>query len=130
MSSGDFYDTVAQVFPLLLLALLWDSAFLERLRAQQRVRGASGPGGVRFWTKPRVRVYMLFVAFVVTASIAVVVFVLAGVIPDTFTLRVVLSCALLVLLGTLLTRVYYDVIAATASRQPPADGQGGDEPNG
>jgi hypothetical protein len=113
--ASDFYTTMAQVLPLLLLALIWDSSFLDRLHGQRRPSRRVDPCGVLFWTKPRVRVYTLFVAVVVLGSMAVAVCEIAGFIPDSFTLRVVLSCGLALVLGTLLTRIWYDVIAATVT---------------
>jgi hypothetical protein len=118
--ASDYYTTIAQVLPLLLLALIWDSSFLDRLRGQRRPSRRVDPSGVLFWTKPRVRVWTLFIALVVLASTAVALFELAGFIPDSFTLRVVLACLLGLVLATLLTRIWYDVIAATVSSPDPA----------
>ena len=105
---------MAQVLPLLLLALIWDSAYLDRLRGQSRRKRSEDPAGVRFWTKPRVRAYTLFVAAVVVAGTAVTVFELGGMIPDSIGLRIALTFALVVVLGTLMARIYFDVMAATA----------------
>lgn len=53
----DFYATVAQVLPVLLLAFLWDSGFLHRLRDQR------GPTRTAYCSGPsRVCVYSLVVA--------------------------------------------------------------------
>jgi hypothetical protein len=109
----DFYDTMAQVLPVLLLALIWDSAYLDRLRNQRRVLRRLDPNGVRFWTHSRVRVYILTLAVVVIVSIALTIMVLADLIPDSAALRIILCCGLFLVLATLLTRIYYDVIAAT-----------------
>lgn len=123
---GTFYSTLAQVLPLILLAFIWDSGFLARLRGQPRRPRREDPAGVLFWTKPRVRIYTLTVAAVVIASTGVTLFELGGLIPDSRALRVVLSAGLVFALGTLLTRITYDVLAATAptepgEREPPAD---------
>jgi hypothetical protein len=118
--ASDYYTTMAQILPLLLLALIWDSSFLDRLRGQPRRPRRVDPSGVLFWTKPRVRAYTLFVAVVVLGSTAVSIFELAGFIPDSFTLRVVLACLLGLVLATIMTRIWYDVIAATASPGEPA----------
>jgi hypothetical protein len=125
---GGFYATLAQVLPLLLLALIWDSGFLKRLRQQRRVlrRRASkkdDPDGVRFWVKPRVRWYMLLVAVVVMASTAVPIMVLAGQIPDSHALRVVLSGGLVLVLLTLFTRITVDVLWATTDDPAKPDAQ-------
>ena len=113
---NDFYTTMAQVLPLLLLALIWDSAYLERLRGQRRRKRREDPSGVRFWTKPRVRAYTLFVAAVVVVGTASALLVLGGMIPDTPGLRIALASALMIVLGTVLTRICYDVISATHPR--------------
>ncbi len=112
--ADNFYATMAQVLPLLLLALVWDSGYLTRLRRQRR---RAGPGGVRFWTKPMVRVYTLAVTGIVVVSTAVTMFVLAGVIPDSYALRVTLSAGLVLVLGTLFTRITVDVLWATRSEE-------------
>ena len=113
--ASDFYTTMAQVFPILLLALIWDSSFLDRLRGQRRRLRRVDPSGVLFWTKPRVRVYTLFVGTVVIAFTGVCVLELAGFIPNSFALRVVMCCGLALVLGTVLTRIWFDVIAATST---------------
>ena len=77
-------------------------------------RGGFDSAGVWFWTKPRVRVYMLVVTGVVVGSTGVTVLVLAGLIPDSRALRIVLSGGLVLVLATLLTRISVDVIRATA----------------
>lgn len=116
--SGSFYPTMAQVFPLLVLTFVWNSGFLDRLRGQQRLPRGVDPAGVRFWTKPRVRWYTLVVTGVALVATGVTVFVLAGVIPDSYALRITLSCGLVLVLGTLLTRISFDVLWAT--HVPPA----------
>jgi hypothetical protein len=114
---GDFYTTLAQVQPLLLLALIWDSSYLDRVRGQRRPKRSEDPSGVRFWTKPRVRVYILFVTSVVVVSTGITVLVLGGMIPDSLALRVILTCSLALPLAALLYRIWNDVIEATASQQ-------------
>jgi hypothetical protein len=112
--AGNFYATLAQVFPLLLLTLVWESGFLARLRGQRRLSKWANPAGdVWFWTKPNVRWYTLLVTGVAIAATGVTVFVLAGVIPDSYALRLGLSCSLVVVLFTLLTRIAIDVLWAT-----------------
>jgi hypothetical protein len=113
--TGNFYATLAQVLPLLLLALIWDSEYLIRLRGQRRPLRRSDPAGVWFWTKPRVRAYTLTVAAVVIASTAVVVLVLAGLVPDSRPLRIALSTGVILVLATLLTHISIDIIQATAA---------------
>ena len=119
--SDNFYSTLAQVLPLLLLAFIWDSGFLARLRGQRRLPRRVHPEGVWFWTKPRVRVYTLVVTGVVIVSTAVTVLVLAGLIPDSHALRIALSAGLVLVLITLLTRITLDVLWATTIVPESAD---------
>lgn len=109
----DFYSTMAQVLPVLLLALVWEANYLQRLRAQPRLARRVDPDGVWFWTKPRVRVYLLAVTGVLVAGIAVSLLVLAGTLGDTVWLRGVLVGALLLALVTLLVRIASDTVGAT-----------------
>jgi hypothetical protein len=117
--TSNFYATLAQVLPLLLLALIWDSDYLVRLRGQRRQPRRSDPAGVWFWTKPRVRVYTLGVAGIVIASISVVILVLAGLVPDSRALRIILTAGVLLVLATLLTHISVDVVQSTSTRERP-----------
>lgn len=112
----DFYATMAQVLPVLLLALMWDSNYLQRVRGQSRRLRRDDPGGVWFWTKPRVRLYLLLVAGVLVTAVGVSLLVLAGALEDTAWLRGVLVGALVLALVTLMVRIGSDVIRAT--REP------------
>jgi hypothetical protein len=118
--ANNFYPTLAQVLPVLLLALVWDSAYLIRLRRQQRPLRRGNPAGVWFWTKPRVRLYTLIVTGETVTSIAITMLVLAGLIPDSVALRATLSVGLILLLATLATRIAVDVILATSATPPAA----------
>lgn len=125
---SEFYATLAHVLPILLLALMWDSEYLVRLRRQRRLPRRMDPAGVRFWTKPRVRIYILIVTGETVASTAVCILVLAGLIPNSLALRVVLSVGLVLLLMTLLTRIAVDVVAATRASQPQSSEPQSSEP--
>ena len=72
-----------------------------------------GSGGGFFWTKPRVRIYTLFVTAVLLAGIAVSLLVLAGALADAAWLRGVLVTGLLLALVTLLVRIGSDIVGAT-----------------
>jgi hypothetical protein len=110
----DFYATLAQVLPVLLLALVWDSDYLRRLRKQSRVLRSEDPvAGVLFWTKPRVRVYSLVVTGLLVAGIGVSLLVLADVLGDGAWLRFGLVGVLLLSLVTLFVRISADVVTAT-----------------
>jgi hypothetical protein len=124
----DFYATLAQVMPVLLLALMWESGFLQRLGTQSRLLRKVDPAGVRWWTKPRVRVYALTINTVMIAATGASLTVLAGLLPDSPLLRAMLLGAVVLALATLLTRICVDVLAATTSGttsagdgSPPSD---------
>lgn len=119
--TSNFYPTLVQVLPVLLLALIWDSAYLTRLRRQQRPLRRDDPAGVWFWTKPRVRAYILIVTGETIASIAIIMLVLAGLISDSLSLRIVLSAGLILLLTTIAVRIAVDVIGATSGTLLPAE---------
>jgi hypothetical protein len=119
--TSNFYPTLAQVLPVLLLALIWDSAYLTRLRLQPRPLRRDDPAGVWFWTKPRVRAYILIVTGETIASIVIIMLVLAGLVPDSLSLRIALSAGLILLLTTIAVRIALDVIGATSGTPPSAD---------
>jgi hypothetical protein len=120
----NFYPTLAQVLPVLMLALIWDSAYLMRLRRQRRPLRRDDPAGVFFWTKPRVRAYILIVAGETIVCLAVTMLVLAGIIPNSPGLRITLCAGLILLLATLGVRISVDVIRATSTTaQPPESGE-------
>ena len=83
----DFYTTLAQVLPVLLLAFIWDSAYLERLRGQEPADAGSGSRGRPVLNESRVRPFTLFVAALVVASIAITMLQLAASSPDSFALE-------------------------------------------
>ncbi|MEV0619505.1 hypothetical protein AB0I81_39730 [Nonomuraea sp. NPDC050404] len=101
----DFYATVAQVLPVVLLALVWDSKYFDGLSARQR--------NVRFWTLERVRNYALTVATVIIADLAVCLLVLAGTVPDSAWLRGVVIAGAVLGLASLLFRIFATIIANT-----------------
>ncbi|QOC93323.1 hypothetical protein [Micromonospora craniellae] len=116
----DLYATSAQVLPVLMLALLWESRFLERIQTQPRRPRSEDPvHGVRFWTRRRVGLYAGFVATTSVAGTALAVLVLAGVLPDAPALRVVVCGCILLALATLLTRTLIDIAQATAPTAAP-----------
>ncbi|GAB1691193.1 hypothetical protein [Krasilnikovia sp. M28-CT-15] len=104
----DFYSTMAQVFPVLMLALVWESAYLDRLRTQARHRGR-----VRFWTKSRVRSWTIAISTIAIVAVALAALVLAGIVPDSALIRVSIVVGLLCVLGTILTRAVVDIVEAT-----------------
>lgn len=107
----DLYATLAQVFPVLLLTIVWDREWLVRLAVRTR-RTATTPG-VLFWTKPVVRWYSVFLMFVLTAAIGACILVLAGMLDDARWLRGILVGATALALGTLAVRIAAGVLDAT-----------------
>ena len=113
----DFYGTVAQVLPVVVLALVWESRYFEILRARPRLTRQHDPEeGVRFWTLHRVRIYSLTVATAIILDIAVCLLVLAGLIGDSPALRVLISAGVALGLVSLLYRIWVHVLDATQSR--------------
>ena len=106
----DFYATLAQVLPVLLLTIVWDRDWLAALSGRRR---GSGPDEVRFWTKPVVRWYTLLLNIVLLGAIGASVLVLAGSLDDTVWLRTLLVGAAAMSLATLLVRISAGVIKAT-----------------
>jgi drug/metabolite transporter (DMT)-like permease len=111
--TDDTLATLAQVYPVLLLALAWDSGFLERLSRQRRLTRRHDPQGVLFWTKRRVRWYTIAVFNLLILDIGIAVLTLADVVPRTPLTVPLLLAGLLLSLGTLMTRVTVDVLEAT-----------------
>ncbi|OLT36897.1 hypothetical protein BJF79_30560 [Actinomadura sp. CNU-125] len=102
---------------MLLLALLWDSRYLERLREQERrSRDADPVDGVRFWTKGRVRAYTILLALLNISGLGATVLALSGLYGDSVPLRTGLSLVLITSLVTLFIRVWGQVTWAT--REP------------
>ena len=121
--SDNFYLAVATVLPVLLLALIWNSQLLENIRRQDRkLRKADPVHGVLFWTKRRVRLYTLFVTMVIMIAIGLCILELGGTVPNRLPLRLFMIVAVALTLGTLTTRIWVDVIAATADGVPAAAG--------
>jgi hypothetical protein len=101
----DFYATTAQVIPVLLLALIWESKYLESLKDASRA--------VRFWTKPRVRIWALFVSAAAVAGQVAALLVLADLTDPGEIPRWVAIVGLASLLGSLLVRLTTDILDAT-----------------
>jgi hypothetical protein len=112
---SNFYTTAAQVLPVILLALLWESRYLHSLRHQpRRLRREDPEDGVLFWTKARARVYAMIVTTVTLACLTACMLVLAGLIPDGIGLRVVIVIGISLDSVTLLYRIWNEVREATS----------------
>jgi hypothetical protein len=101
----DFYVTTSQVIPILLLALIWDSGYLQRLRDPTR--------DVRFWKKRRVRVWVIFMSAAAIIGEGAMFLVLADVVSPGDAAKALGLVALAVLLGSLAVRVISDIVDAT-----------------
>ncbi len=112
----DFYATLAQVLPVLLLTIVWDRDWLADLPNR---RHGTGPDDVRLWTKPIVRWYTLMLTAVLLNAIGSSVLVLPGVLDDTAWLRSLLIAAAAMSLATLFVRIGAGVIKATDSGSSP-----------
>jgi hypothetical protein len=97
---------LAQVFPVLMLAVVWESAFLEKLRTQDR-------SAMRFWTKRRVRAWTITIVAITVGEIGLITLVLANVVPDGWLTRALVIGGLACVLGTILTRAIVDITEAT-----------------
>jgi hypothetical protein len=107
----DFYGTVAQVLPVVILALVWESRYFDLLRTQPRDH-------VRFWTLNKVRFYSLAVATIIIADITVCLMVLANVIHDNATLRALVVAGVILGLISLLYRIYVHILGSTGALPP------------
>ncbi|MFG2064248.1 hypothetical protein ACGFIK_22830 [Micromonospora sp. NPDC048871] len=118
----DFYATSAQVLPVLMLALIWESRFLDRLGQQNRHTRREDPDGVRFWTRPRVRAYSIFIVSTIMGGLTLSLLVLADYVAPGPVPRTLLAVCLALAVATLLTRVVVDILAATRPTDPPNAG--------
>jgi steroid 5-alpha reductase family enzyme len=113
----DFLSSAAQVIPVLMLALVWESRFLKHLSENPcRLRRDDPAGGVLFWTKSRVRVWIMFTVLVAVAvAVAVLMLamlVLAGAVGDSIALRALVLSGLALVLTSLLMRAVGDIVQA------------------
>lgn len=113
----DFYATTAQVIPVLLLALVFESGYFNRIKDEDRSNNA-------VFTKPVVRWWSLFMIAAALAGEAAMMLVLAdivdgGVVPKAFALTGVTA-----LLGSMAVRLTVDIWDATKvpkKRKPVPD---------
>jgi hypothetical protein len=92
-----------------MLAVVWESAFLDRLRTQDR-------SAMRFWTRRRVRIWTISIVAITVGEIGLITLVLADVVPDSRFARGVVLAGLACVLGTIMTRATVDIIEATAGK--------------
>jgi hypothetical protein len=104
----DFYATTAQVIPVLLLALVWESGYLERLKKEDRTNGY-------FWTKPRVRAWGLIMSGAALVGETAMLLVLADAVGDGILAKGLGLAGVAALLGSLGVRLIVDIVAGTSS---------------
>jgi len=125
---GNFYGTAAQVLPVLLLALLWESHYLESLNRQpRRPRREDPEHGVLFWTKSRARAYAMAVTTLTLGCLTLCMLVLAGFVPDSPALRAVVIFGIVLGSVSLLYRIWHEIREATSEagdRIPPPGSPG------
>jgi hypothetical protein len=102
----EFYSTTAQVIPVLLLALGWDSGYLTKLERDE-------PRSARFWTKSRIRAWGTVMALVSLTGEAAMVLVLAGVRPADVVWKALGLAAVAALSVTVTVRLITDIRTAT-----------------
>jgi len=101
----DFYATTAQVIPVLLLALIWESKYLDSLKDPTRTAW--------FWKKTQVRIWALFMSVAAVAGEVAALLVLADIVDPGDVPRWIAIVGLASLLGSLLVRLTTDILDAT-----------------
>jgi hypothetical protein len=103
----DYYATTAQVIPVLLLALVWESGYLPRLKTENR---ANAP----VWTKRNVRLWGLFMSAAAVFGEIAMFAVLADIAHPADFWKGAGLVGVAALLGSLCVRLCVDILNATA----------------
>lgn len=103
---SDFYANAAQVLAIVILALVWDSKYFDRLRTRTFTKK-----GFWRWSRGKVRAYSVAVAVVVIADVALCLMVLAGLFTNSTTLQVIVGAGVVLVLSTLLFRMVTHIMA-------------------
>jgi IPT/TIG domain len=112
---SDFYANAAQVLAILVLALIWDSKYFNKVRT-----GAFN--NRQFWKPPKIRVYSTLVAVVAIGGIAVCLAFLSGLLTNSTQLRVGVRFAVALALITLLFRMITHIWGLDTPRPPTVTG--------
>lgn len=96
----DFYANAAQVLAIVILALVWDSGYFNRLRTRPFKKT-----GFWSWNRRKVRAYSVTVAAVVITDVALCLLVLGGLFTNSTALRVIVGAGVVLALATLLFRM-------------------------
>ncbi|MGR7026208.1 hypothetical protein [Geodermatophilus sp. URMC 62] len=108
MAELDFYTTLAQVLPVLLLTIVWDRDYLDEPRTRN-------DADVVFWTRNIVRWYSVALSTILILGIAICLLVLARVLPDADWVRGGLTGVTALALLTLSVRIGARVVQATTT---------------
>jgi hypothetical protein len=104
-AATDLYSTAAQVIPVLLLALAWDSKYLDRLRDEPRESV--------FWRKPRVAIWSYFGTGAALLAEAVCLLVVSSVLDPGVVAKGLTLVGIGALIGSIWTRIYVDIHRGT-----------------
>jgi hypothetical protein len=107
---SDFYGTAAQVLAIVVLALVWESGYFEKLRTKTFPHS-----GWWRWTRTKVRMYSVTAAVLVLADLALCLAVLAGVWNNSTALRIIVGAGVGLALGTLLFRMISHIMGWDSS---------------
>src|SRR4051794_32009965 len=102
----EFYATTAQVIPVLLLALTWESNYLNRVKKEDR-------RNKRVFTKGVVRWWSIFAVTVALLGEAMMVLVLANVVSSGDGAKSLGVSGVGVLIGSMIVRVFSEIWDAT-----------------
>jgi hypothetical protein len=97
----DFYNTSAQVIPVLVLALAWESNYPQQLANEDRTTG--------FWKMKRVAAWSYFCTAAAVFAEAMCLLVVASIVDPGVIPKIVAFAGLTALIGSLLTRVFADI---------------------
>jgi hypothetical protein len=105
----EFYATAAEMFPVLFLAIAWDSGYFKSLKGRTDDKAW-------FWKRRQIRWFGIVLCTWNILSIVVALLVLAGLAPDWIVLRLLVMVGLVVSAGTLLYRIYAALRDATKTK--------------
>jgi hypothetical protein len=110
----DLYATIAQVLPVIVLALIFDTRYFDRLGAEDDP--AATVAEHKIWKLSVIRWYTPVVAFIILADTAFCLVVLTNLVTDATWTRWVAVAGAGVALGNLFGRIW--IIVDRATRRP------------
>jgi hypothetical protein len=106
----EFYGTTAQVIPVLLLALTWETNYFDRLRTEDRSKKP-------VFTDCRVRWWSLFAVATALAGEATMVLVLADFLGSGAATKVLGVAGVAVLIASMTVRLFSEIWDATNTKK-------------